>query len=107
MKYKMYHYEVAFGFVRDGDTTRETVYSTAVIVYPAPVPVLTVERVLNSNRDLVMLKFSWTDVLGAVSGEFRAHLQTRPRLGRGIQLRRFALQLAQSPFVVGIYALLG
>ena len=56
--------EVAFGFVRDGDTTRETVYSTAVIVYPAPVPELTVERVLNSNRDLVMLKFSWTDVLG-------------------------------------------
>ena len=57
-------YEFAFGFVRDGDTTRETVYSTPVIVYPAPVPELTVERVLNSDRDQVMLKFSWTDVLG-------------------------------------------
>ena len=56
-------YEVAFGFVRDGDTTRETVYSTPAIVYPAALPATPANLQAISQHGVLssVIEVTWDD----------------------------------------------
>ena len=56
-------YELAIGFLRDGDTTREVVHSTPVIVYPAALPATPANLQAISQNDVLssVIELSWDD----------------------------------------------
>ena len=59
----LYTYKIQAVYAGDG-TTYLSLYNDLTVTTPPPIPVLTVERALNSDRDRVQLKFSWTDMPG-------------------------------------------